>query len=82
MTDAAIASERAPRRSVRLDSGISTRCLDTAKRNGHARRLADGCQLDLRNGGGTVGCPDCPYKPNPAPARAAPMRGALALFQL
>lgn len=45
-----------------LDDGISIRCVTTAARNGYPRRAADGCQIDLRRGGGSVGCPDCPYK--------------------
>ena len=66
MTQAATAIVRAPRRRERstyeLDDGISIRCVKTAERNGYPRRMADGCQIDLRHGGGTVGCPACPYK--------------------
>ena len=75
MTQAATASERVPRRRERttyeLDDGISIRCVNTAERNGFTRRMADGCQIDLRNGGGTVGCPDCPYKQQAQAPRVA-----------
>jgi len=59
------ASEHVPRHreqsTHKLDDGISIRCVNTAERNGFTRRIANSCQIDLRNGGGTVGCPDCPY---------------------
>ncbi len=56
-------ARRGERSEYEQDDGISIRCLTAATRHGVDRRTADGCQLvDLRGGGGNVGCPDCPYK--------------------
>lgn len=62
-------SRRQERSSYTLDDGISSSCISTAQRNGFPRRIADGCQINPKKGGGSVGCPDCPYKPSP-PTRA------------
>jgi len=55
-----------PKRQL-LDDGISIRCLTTALRHKHTRRAASGCQIKMPDGGGSVGCPDCPYGPKRIP---------------
>lgn len=44
------------------DDGITISCLTTAQRNGHSRRVAENCKFLPGEAGGTVGCPNCPYK--------------------
>lgn len=59
---------RRPRSDYEPDEGISITCLTTAMRHGHTQLQAERCEFsDLPNGGGTVGCPTCPYKRDPHP---------------
>jgi hypothetical protein len=62
-----IKKPRKPRNDYEPDEGISISCLTTAKRHGHTQLQAERCEFDdLHNGGGTVGCPTCPYKRSPS----------------